>query len=357
MKSNLLYWYLKFKNIPPTTPIQTWKKCLITSEHHIGDVLYRTASLDILKRGLPNCSLYYLCSKDSLPILANNPYIEKALPFLENVNGFRIKKQFVKQLKDMRFDAILITDIYKYYRALKLSLHLNIPNRVCFGHKGFTDWMTHPIYVEMLQPWPYYIRQYYSILTNLKVEGELYPKVYLTDEDNDLFIQFRQKYSLSENEKIIAIFLRGKTQRIFYPYNKIVDLIKLIKRNDRTIKIFILGSNTEKENVPLFRKINIEQVIYSFGELSIRELLVFLRKCTIVYTPDSGPRHLANAVRTPVIFYRHMMQSKIKTGKYCSNETDIFESNRNEYLSAKECKKMYDSIEPATIYDLMKRYL
>jgi ADP-heptose:LPS heptosyltransferase len=348
---------LRYKKIGKRTPVETWKKCLITSEHHLGDVLYRTASLDILKKGLPNCSLYYLCSAESMPLLENNPNIEKALPFIENVKGLKIKKHFKRQLREMSFDAVIITDIYKYYRPLLFAIKLRIPNRVCFTYKGFTEWITHPVDVEVHQPFPYYIRQLFSRFTNINTDEALCPKVYLSNTYNERLSLFYKKHFINERDRNVAIFMGGRTLENFISPKIIAELIKLIKEYNPNINIFVLGAKNDNNNIQLLEKYTTQKINYSFGDLNIQELLSFLKKCSIIFTPDSGPRHLANSVKTPVVYYRRLMAAKIMTGTYCRNERDIFENYGDEHLSKKGCQKLYDSISPHTIFDLMKQYL
>ena len=48
-----------------------------------------------------------------------------------------------------------------------------------------------------------------------------------------------------------------------------------------------------------------------------------MKRCSLVFCPDSGPRHIANAVGTPVVFVRNLFSDRVETGSYCSNEWDL----------------------------------
>src|SRR5215212_7703921 len=56
----------------PRTEPRQWRKGLIISHTHMGDVLYRTCSLPQLSARLPECQWSYLVSPLSAQVLENN---------------------------------------------------------------------------------------------------------------------------------------------------------------------------------------------------------------------------------------------------------------------------------------------
>jgi ADP-heptose:LPS heptosyltransferase len=70
------------------------------------------------------------------------------------------------------------------------------------------------------------------------------------------------------------------------------------------------------------------------GQLPLRAFAAFLARCHALLATDSGPRHLANAVGTPVVFARSLNVSRIENGVYCDNETDL--CGPEEWLRARE---------------------
>jgi hypothetical protein len=73
-----------------------WRNGLIISHTHLGDVLYRTCSLEQLSRGLPECRWTYLTSSESAPILENNPNIVEVCEFVTGENSWTsLAKTFV----------------------------------------------------------------------------------------------------------------------------------------------------------------------------------------------------------------------------------------------------------------------
>ena len=81
------------------------------------------------------------------------------------------------------------------------------------------------------------------------------------------------------------------------------------------------------------------------GTLNIRALAAFIGKCSAALVMDSGPRHLANAVGTPVVFGRNLIFSRVEAGRYCDNEIDC--GPEEEYVPPQDVARIIDKLDPA----------
>ena len=160
-------------------PQDCWRRGLIIGSHHIGDVLWRTASLEALNHALPNCVWYYLTSASSAPLLENNPYVAGVLPFYRGSQSV-ISKIDLKHLRNFRFDVALCTNKYSYGKELHLALRCGIPDRVSYVYKGLSALVTRPIAIRHPQPFPAYFREMVAELAGVAPTWPLLPKVYLT---------------------------------------------------------------------------------------------------------------------------------------------------------------------------------
>jgi len=66
---------------------------------------------------------------------------------------------------------------------------------------------------------------------------------------------------------------------------------------------------------------------------------------------DSGPRHIANAVSTPVVFGRNLIFSRVEAGRYCENEIDC--GPPDEYVAPGEVERVIRSLDPARTAQLV----
>jgi len=81
------------------------------------------------------------------------------------------------------------------------------------------------------------------------------------------------------------------------------------------------------------------------GTLNIRAMAAFMGNCSAALVMDSGPRHIANAVSTPVVFGRNLTASRVETGRYCDNEIDCGPSD--EYVSPQNVSRVVNGLDPA----------
>jgi heptosyltransferase I len=69
------------------------------------------------------------------------------------------------------------------------------------------------------------------------------------------------------------------------------------------------------------------------GQTTLKQLLAILERATVVLCPDSGPAHMATAVRTPVVGL-YATSNRLRTGPYFSQHLVVDkypEAVRNEY--------------------------
>ncbi len=167
----------------PSSQSREWRKALIIGDSHIGDLLYRRASLAQLKAGLPDCEFHYLASPGSAQILEGNPAIAGILPWQRGDSPLDLAPEHFAALKRMGFDAALCTNCIKYWPELLLAVRLGIPNRAGYIYKGFSGWVTHPIPIRFPQSYPAYFRDYVAALTGRAPDWPLRPVIHAGAED------------------------------------------------------------------------------------------------------------------------------------------------------------------------------
>src|SRR4028118_156779 len=122
----------RIRSAASARPPREWRRGLILGHTRIGDVLYRTSSLEVLKRGLPGCEWFYLAATDSAILLENNPALPRVLPWCHSFNSLDVEPQRWQELQSIGFDVALCTNAEGYWRDLYLALKLRIPNRVAY---------------------------------------------------------------------------------------------------------------------------------------------------------------------------------------------------------------------------------
>lgn len=339
--------YARRRISAPVLPPQEWKRALILGDNHIGDLLYRTCSLRALKTGLPKCDFYYLAAENTASILEGNPFLKAVLPWARSDSRLDMSPEHLDDLKKLHFDAALCTNCIRYWPELLLAIRLGIPNRAGYTYKGFSGLVTHPIPLRYPQPFPVYFRDYVSSVTGQGSSEPLMPELRISSAAEEEAGMALGRLELSCKDPVIAFFLTGRQRIELWPLEHYKTLFKLISER-MTVKAVLMGAPGDRTFL--------EDVASGIGPdvklpvcttLSLPGLAAFLKRCSLVVAKDSGPRHIANAVGTPLLFFRNGSASEIETGRYCSNETDLMPPG--EFLTENHQRELLERIEPAEV--------
>lgn len=156
----------------------TWRNGLILGHNHLGDVIYRTCSLDHLAEALPECEWSYLTSAASAELLEGNPAIREVLPWSTGENAWDLQQGKFSELKHRNFDVVLCTNTLRHYPDLALAVALGIPNRVGYTYKGLSALITRGAPIHFPSAYPAYFRAMVADVTSRAPTWPLAPRVY-----------------------------------------------------------------------------------------------------------------------------------------------------------------------------------
>jgi heptosyltransferase-2 len=315
----LLRLQARLKTGPPSPPAQ-WRKALIIGDNHIGDLLYRSASLERLKAGLPECEFHYLTAPGSAEVLQGNPALTAIHPWVRSDSPLDLTAEHFATLKEMRFDAALSTNCIKYWPELLLAIRLGIPNRAGYEYKGFSGWSTRPIPIQYPQPFAAYFRDYVAALTGQKAGWPPRPVIHASERDR-LDAEALWK-SLDRGRPITACFPTSRQPTGIWPVSRFGETLRALRKKCDT-HILLCGAASDEAILSGINKQYDLDADTVPGSLNIRALSCFLRRCAVVLTADSGPRHIANAACVRVFFVRNVWFNAVEAGVYVDSETDL----------------------------------
>ncbi|MCH9633947.1 MAG: hypothetical protein S4CHLAM7_06810 [Chlamydiae bacterium] len=269
------------------------KKILVISTTGIGDTLWGTPALSLLKKKYPNCHLSVLTSPLGFQVLKNNPDIDECL--LLKRAGLSLFYLFFK-LKRKHFDTILVFHI-SFRWIIPFSYFLGPQKLIGFKRhaKNFAHLLSEPYEVGFRHP----ILQRNSLIEALGAQGnDTQVRVYLTAKEEDTASQFLKDYKLDKAPLLIG--LQPGASQLFkqWPLNHFIKLAQKIN-SKMDAKIIIFGS---KDEVLLAESIQaITPVTIASGKLSLRHTTSLISKMHLFVTNDTGPMHLALAQKIPLV--------------------------------------------------------
>lgn len=322
----------------------TWRRGLILGHNHLGDVLYRTCSLPSLRHGLPACEWSYLTSPNSAAVLDRNPHLAEVLPWNHGDDSWNLAPGRFGQLRERRFDVVLCTNTLRYYPDLILAAALGIPNRVGFVHKGLSGLINHPSRIEFPNAYASYFRSMVASVTGAEPTWALKPEVYADAAAEADAAAAAKRFR--QGKPIVSCVLTTRQREGNWPADWMVAALRKT-RDTVDFDIALCGGAGDRERLVSFAGELGSGVSILAGELSVRGFAAFLRRSASLFTLDSGPRHIGNAVGLPVVFARNMSHSRIEAGKYCETETDIAPEAEYQTDAAIRQIAAAQSLEPA----------
>ena len=323
-----------------------WRRGLILGSGHIGDVLYRTCSLDQLCTGLPDCRWTYLTTPNGAEILHGNPAIADILAHNRETAVDYLPPHSAREIRDRDFDVVLCTDSIKHHEALWLSTTLGIPNRVAFVQKGFSGFATFPVRTPRMS-WPAEIRSMVSAVTGTTDTSALRPKVCLSGDDRAAAIREWNSLACPDASMTVVASIASRQTIGVFPGSLFVKILRAVLERVPDARIVLTGAAGELSSLETVAAEIGPSTSVRAGTMSLRALTAFLALCDAFVGADSGPRHLANAAGIPVFFVRNLAVPEIEAGRYCDSEQDI--APPGQYLSTTAATHLLGTLDISAI--------
>lgn len=292
------------------------KRYLIVNPFGIGDVLFSTVLCDAIKEQEKSSFVGFLGNARTAELLRLHRYVDKGFVFERD--EFRAifrksKREFFKKLSQVlsnirkeKFDIVVDLSLGRQY-SLFLSL-IGIKKRVGFDYKGRGFFLTHKRLIKGYQDKP--VAEYYLDLlplVGLVRTPRLFPSLSLPMALTARGGGFLQERSFDLSQPVVGLAPGGGKSwgdnAVYKQWNperfaQVID--KLCEENSAQIILF--GSEDEKPLVEhVMRMIpHRDKVIEAVG-LGFSDFVSLVSQCDLFIGNDSGPLHLAAALKVPVI--------------------------------------------------------
>jgi len=279
-------------------------KILIVKLSALGDVVQTLPSLSLLKKVFPKSKIDWVVDKRNAEILEKHPYINKILVFSNNT-FFSLKnfKKFLKDLRSEEYDAVI-----DYQGLLKSGIIIGLSKaKYKIGFANHREGSS--IFYNLKLP-PYdknlHAVKRYILLTKKVIEilGKAKELNYFEEIPEPIFSSEILNKNLKFIQRPYIVFVpSARWETKWWPFSNWERLIELCKDLAKKFDIFITGSLLETE-----LKIWAEDMekkypyIYSLvGKLSLKELVTLIKDSNALVSVDTGPMHIASALKKPVI--------------------------------------------------------
>ncbi len=282
------------------TDPRRYKRILLARTDRMGDLLLTTPVFKSVREHYPASFIGVLVSASNRAIVDGNPYIDEviALDKEKADQGFLATLRLARRLRGYRFDAAVI--FHPTVRVHFLCFLAGISERIGYDRKA-----------------PYFLTR---ALPHRKQEGAKHESAYNFDLLEPLGILapssemhmplsaaaersvdeiFRRK-GIRHDSRLVAIHPSASCPSKRWPLSRFAAISDALTRRDRASVVLIGGQGYEQDARDLMR-LTREPVVDLTGLLDLSQLAIFLSRCHLLISNDSGPVHMASAVGTSVI--------------------------------------------------------
>lgn len=307
------------------------KRILFITEGGLGDQVALTPAIRAAKESFPNAfvcvfatyrqpiaaekrnqflDLYPSPHELEKSVLATNPNIDElyvlnryAFKTLSPVERLKAELRVVRFFRRKKFDTIISTFPHKD-RFILWAMAFGARNRVSARNQGLYWLLTHAPDIEKARGGvvEYYCDLVRAIGGNVQSTRTEYrvPKEASEWADHEL-----QQAGIQSSEKFVAVHPGASGSYKVWPPDRYAELISYIHKNHH-LRIVLLKGEMDNAIVEAMKP----QAPFPIIEIDCREkvsyLAAVLQRSALCISNDSGPRHLAVAVRTPSLaFFRH----------------------------------------------------
>jgi len=280
-------------------------KILITRLDSIGDVVLSTPILKPIKKRYPNAIINYLLSSQSQDIILGNPSVDEVIVYdapwhfskgiVEDVKNYL---KILRLLRRKKYDLVL--DLEGNAKSIFfISFMSKAPVRVS------RDWTGGGYLLTKAVPWhekKHMVEYQADVARAIGVEINDYePLINLGPKEKE-YVDMVFKQNNIKSEKFLSILSIG-TRRVTkcWPPERFAEIGDWMIRSFDA-RIVITGAPNEMKIAKGIRDIMEEDACVLAGKTkSLKQLAAVMERASLVIGNDSGPMHIASAMKTPSI--------------------------------------------------------
>jgi heptosyltransferase-2 len=296
------------KNIDP-------QNILVRMPNWIGDMVMATPILFELRKKFPKSSITAMCHYPICSLLKKDPNIDEILPF-DKTSFFNKEKRkdIVRKIKIKNYDlGVLLTNSFSsawffFSGGIKYRVGFTKPSRFFF--------LNMPVKFPENKKQQHLVITYKKMLVPLGIENSFSsPKLYIDETELTETKKILKDYGYEEEKGIIGINPGAAygAAKCWIPNRFREITLKLLEKTNKYIIFF--GDSSHQELIKSICKDLSKRVINLCGVTTVSQLTHLISLCDIFLTNDSGPMHIASALKIPLVAL-FGSTSKVVTGPY-----------------------------------------
>ncbi|MFQ5344004.1 MAG: glycosyltransferase family 9 protein, partial [Anaerolineae bacterium] len=288
-------------------------RLLLIRPDHIGDLLFTTPALQLLRETFPTAETTALVGPWAATVVERNPNVDIVLkcsfPWFDRRpkpspwHPYRVLLREARRLRRYDFDTVLILRFDHWWGAL-LSALAGIPVRI-----GYATPETRPFLTTAID----YTPDRHAVSHNLalvealaQTAGRVVPNIErrlrfdLTPGERAFARQFLAHHGIGSNEIVVGLHPGAGDPSKLWPARRWAAVADRLAEA-LGARIVITGSPAERDLAGTIAGYMRTMPLIAAGETTLGQAAALLNRCRLVIGADTGPMHLAVALGVPTV--------------------------------------------------------
>ncbi|GAB2774620.1 glycosyltransferase family 9 protein [Salinimicrobium soli] len=349
-------------------------KILVIQQQMIGDVLTSSILFEALRKKYPDAELHYLIYKHTLPVVENNPYIDRCILYEPGLNKNPIKfLTFLRGIRQMEYTDVI--DVYSKISTGLISLFSAAEKRLSY-EKKYTSHFYSLTFEQIKEPDSHAglaIENRMQFLQGLFQDHPKYlrPKIYL-DESRKKEAGLRlEKGGIEKKNPVIMCGVLGSSKNKSYPPQFMASLLDRTVEQLKNAQILLNFSPEQKieamDIVSLCSPATRSRIFLNLYTEKLEDYITTCANCDLFIGNEGGAANIAKALSIPTFsihspsirknYWGIFNKDKDKVSVHLEDYyPELFQNKKNSEIK-KLNRQYYQLFSPDLIAPDLKRFL
>lgn len=321
------------------------KTIAIINLGYVGDVINASPVCTEIKKHYPNSKIIFITNPTSMETARCLPHVDDVFGFdrYYDHKGVKIFNFAFQVRKQYQIDAVFI--LTDNFRSALLAFLMGAKKRIGRACDGRDIFITHkiPFTQEEQELKVHVTEQYMRVLKPIINYTQDYELDFKYSENDILYIDKLLSEHNLENKQLLGFCPATGSQFKNWDLKNAAEFIQQINK-EGAYKIVIIGTEANKIFAEKLREIGINDFIDFSCKTTIPQLGALISKFKLFVSIDTGPMHLAFALKIPTIAM-FFQPNYLKWGPSDTKKQRLIFNSNNSAISAKMVIKEMESLD------------
>ena len=284
------------------------KRILVRGPNWLGDAVMCEPALRGLRRLFPDAQIALLVKPAVADLFAGHPALTRVLTYdsMGRHAGLSGKWVLSGQLRRQGFDlAVLLQNAFE---AAFVTFLAGVPRRYGYATDARSLLLSDPVAVPDRRMLVHQVRYYWDLLKPLGLTGDPpTPELVVFPEEEQAMAGRFAQGGLTATDVVVGInpgsTYGGAKRWLPERFAEVTERLcrTICESREQQVSVVIFGAKGEERlGHEIAARLPSRSLVLS-GATTIRELMAAVKRCSMLFTNDTGPMHIASAFQVPVV--------------------------------------------------------